>query len=78
MACSLPRGRCNGSILGAPGRTSDAVGDVALSCLTALSLPALFVAPIAALWSARAPVVLLRRLFALCLSAVAVRLLLRD
>lgn len=63
--------------LGAPGRTTDAVGDVALSCLVALSLPALFVAPISARWSARAPVVLLRRLFALCLAAVAVRLLLR-
>jgi uncharacterized protein len=43
----------------------------------ALSLPALFVAPIAARWSARAPVMLLRRLFALCLAAVAARLLLR-
>lgn len=63
--------------VGAPGRTMDAVGDVALSCLVALSLPALFVAPISARWSARAPVVLLRRLFALCLAAVAVRLLLR-
>ena len=63
--------------LGAPGRTADAVGDVALSCLAALSLPALFVAPISARWSARAPVVLLRRLFALCLVAVAIRLLLR-
>jgi len=63
--------------LGEPGRTMDAVGDVALSCLAALSLPALFVAPISARWSARAPVVLLRRLFALCLAAVAIRLLLR-
>ena len=62
--------------LGAPGRTTDAVGGDALSCLAALSLPALFVAPVAARWSARAPVVLLRRLFALCLAAVAVRLLL--
>jgi uncharacterized protein len=35
--------------------------------------PALFVAPI----SADAPVTLLRRLFALCLAAVAIRLLLR-
>jgi uncharacterized membrane protein YfcA len=61
--------------LGAPGRTTDAVGDVALSCLAALSLPALFVAPVAARWSARAPIVLLSRLFALCLAAVAVRLL---
>jgi len=61
--------------LGAPGRTTDAVGDVALSCLAALSLPALFVAPVAARWSAHAPIVLFRRLFALCLAAVAVRLL---
>lgn len=63
--------------LGTAGRTTDAVGDVALACLAALSLPALFVAPIAARWSTRVPVVLLRRLFALCLAAVAFRLLLR-
>jgi hypothetical protein len=42
------------------------VGDVTLSCLAALSLPALFVAPAAARWSAHAPVLLLRRLFGLC------------
>ncbi len=64
--------------LGSPGRPLDAVGDVAVTCVFALSLPALFVAPIAARWSARAPVVLLRRLFALCLAAVAARLLLRG
>lgn len=63
--------------LGTPGRTVDAVGDVALCCLAALSVPALFVAPFAARWSARAPVTMLRRLFAFCLVAVAVRLLLR-
>jgi uncharacterized membrane protein YfcA len=63
--------------LGTSGRTADAFGDVALACLAALSLPALFVAPVAARWSARAPVVLLRRLFAVCLAAVAARLLLR-
>jgi uncharacterized membrane protein YfcA len=63
--------------VGTAGRTTDAVGDVALSCLAALSMPALFVAPISARWSARAPVALLRRLFALCLAAVALRLLLR-
>jgi uncharacterized membrane protein YfcA len=60
-----------------PGRPADSVGEVALLCLAALSLPALFVAPIAARWSARAPVVLLRRLFAVCLAAIAVRMLLR-
>jgi uncharacterized membrane protein YfcA len=53
------------------------VGDAARSCLAALSLPALFVAPASARWSARAPVVLLRRLFAVCLVAVAIRLLQR-
>jgi uncharacterized protein len=63
--------------LNTPGRPADAVGDVALFCVATLSLPALFVAPIAAHWSSRAPVVLLRRLFALCLAAIAVRLLLR-
>ena len=60
-----------------PGRPADALGDVALFCAATLSLPALFVAPVAARWSARAPVSLLRRLFALCLAVIAVRLLLR-
>jgi uncharacterized protein len=64
--------------LGTPGRTIDALGDVALFCVAALSLPALFVAPVAARWSARAPVPVLRRLFALCLAAIALRLLLRN
>jgi uncharacterized membrane protein YfcA len=61
----------------APGRPADALGDVALFCVAALALPALFVAPAAARWSRRTPVALLRRLFALCLAAIAVRLLLR-
>jgi uncharacterized membrane protein YfcA len=64
--------------LGTPGRTVDALGDVALFCVAALSLPALFVAPVAARWSVRAPVSVLRRLFALCLVAIALRLLLRT
>jgi uncharacterized protein len=64
--------------LATPGRTVDALGDVALFCGAALSLPALFVAPVAARWSARAPVSVLRRLFALCLAAIARRLLLRN
>ena len=61
----------------APGRPTDALGDVALFCVATLSLPALFVAPVAARWSARLPVSLLRRLFALCLALIAVRMLLR-
>jgi uncharacterized membrane protein YfcA len=64
--------------LGTPGRTVDALGDVALFCVAALSLPALFVAPVAARWSVRAPGSVLRRLFALCLAVIAVRLLLRT
>jgi uncharacterized membrane protein YfcA len=64
--------------VGTPGRPVDALGDVALFCVAALSLPALFVAPVAARWSARAPVSVLRRLFALCLAAIALRLLLRN
>jgi uncharacterized membrane protein YfcA len=64
--------------LGTPGRTVDALGDVALFCVAALSLPALFVAPVAARWSTRAPVSVLRRLFALCLAAIALRLFLRN
>jgi uncharacterized membrane protein YfcA len=46
--------------LGAPDGTVDALGDVALFCVAALSLPALFVAPVAARWSVRAPVSVLR------------------
>ena len=61
-----------------PGRPADAVGDVAAFCVAALSLPALFVAPVAARWSSRVPVVLLRQAFALCLCAIAVRILLRP
>jgi len=64
--------------LGRPGRLPDALGDIALVCLAALSLPALLVAPIAARWSAHAPAALLRRLFALCLGVIALRLLLRS
>lgn len=60
-----------------PGRPADALGDVAMFCVATLSLPALFVAPVAARWSERLPVSLLRRLFALCLALIAVRLLLR-
>lgn len=62
----------------ATGRPADAVGDVALFCVAALSLPALFVAPIAARWSTRVPVMLLRQSFALCLCAIAVRMLMRP
>lgn len=62
---------------GVAGKPPDAVGDIALFCVAALSLPALFVAPVAARWSAHTPLVLLRRLFALCLAAIAVRLLIR-
>lgn len=62
---------------GAPDRPVDALGDVALFCVAALSLPALFVAPLATRWSARAPTALLRKLFAACLAVIAVRMLLR-
>jgi uncharacterized membrane protein YfcA len=62
----------------AAGRPVDAVGDVALFCVAALSIPALFVAPIAARWSTRVPVMLLRLSFALCLCAIAVRILMRP
>ena len=65
--------------LGTPDRTVDALGDVALFCVAALSLPALFVAPVAArLGPVHAPVSVLRRLFALCLLVIALRLLLRT
>lgn len=61
----------------ADDRPVDALGDVALFCVAALSIPALFVAPAAAGWSTRAPVTLLRRLFALCLAAIAARMVFR-
>jgi uncharacterized membrane protein YfcA len=48
---------------------------VALIEAAALSLPGLFIAPLAARWSRRAPLVLLRYLFALCLAAIAARML---
>lgn len=63
---------------GVDGRPADAIGNVSVACLLALSVPALFLAPVAAGWSARVPAVLLRRLFALCLVVVAARLLLRN
>jgi uncharacterized membrane protein YfcA len=64
--------------LGRAGRPADALGDVSLVCLVALSLPALLVAPVATRWSAHAPALLLRRLFAVCLAIIALRLLLRG
>lgn len=59
-------------------RPAEALDDVALFCVAALSLPARFVAPVTTLWSVRAPAALLRRLFALCLAAITIRLLLRT
>ena len=59
-------------------RPADAVGDVALFCVAALSLPALFVAPMAARWSTRVPIMLLRQAFALCLCAIAIRIVMRP
>jgi uncharacterized membrane protein YfcA len=60
---------------GSPGRPADAVGDVSILSVVALSLPALFVAPAAARWSSRAPIALMRHAFALCLAAIALRML---
>jgi uncharacterized membrane protein YfcA len=61
-----------------PGRPADAVGEISLVCAAALSLPALFVAPMAARWSTRVPIMLLRTGFALCLCGIAVRILMRT
>ena len=58
-------------------RQADSVRDVAVFCVAALSLPALFVTPVAARWSRRVPAVLLRRSFAPCRCAIAVRIVLR-
>jgi uncharacterized membrane protein YfcA len=59
----------------AVGRPADDIGDVSILAVVALSLPALFVAPWAARWSSRAPIALLRHAFAVCLAAIAFRML---
>jgi uncharacterized membrane protein YfcA len=58
-----------------PGRPADAVGEVSVFAVVALSLPALFVAPWAARWSSRAPIGLMRNAFAVCLAVIAIRML---
>lgn len=60
-----------------PDLPSDAFGYVSLIGVALLSLPAMVVAPPAARLAARVPVTLLRRLFALCLFAIAFRLIWR-
>jgi uncharacterized membrane protein YfcA len=60
-----------------PGLASDTFGYVSLIGMALLSVPAMVVAPSAARLAARLPVALLRRLFALCLFAIAARLLWR-
>jgi uncharacterized membrane protein YfcA len=62
---------------GAAAVPGPALGFVALWPLLLLTVPALAVAPWAARLSARLPVALLRRLFALVLLAIAARLVLR-
>ncbi|MGX9961960.1 TSUP family transporter [Roseomonas sp. F4] len=57
--------------------TPDAVGQVALGAAALLSVPAMLAAPIAARCAGKLPEVVLRRLFALSLSAIALRVLLR-
>jgi uncharacterized membrane protein YfcA len=57
-----------------PGLPSDAFGYVSLIGTALLSLPAIAAAPPAARLALRVPVPLLRRLFALCLFAIAARL----
>ena len=64
------------SDLAPAGWPNDALGDAALFCV-ALSLPALFVAPIAACWPARMVIVLLPQSFARCLRVVEGRFLKR-
>lgn len=57
-----------------PGLPSDSFGYVSLIGTALLSLPAIAIAPPAARLALRVPVPLLRRLFALCLFAIAARL----
>jgi len=63
---------------GQPGLPPDAVGHVSLRAAALLGLPAIIVAPLAARLSARLPVALLRRLFAVCLFLIAARILWRE
>ncbi len=58
-----------------PGLPPDTIGYVSLSAAALLAVPAILVAPLAARLSTRVPVPLLRRLFALCLFAIAARAL---
>src|SRR4026207_2169194 len=62
--------------IGARGRPVNAIGDVTPFCVAALSMAALFVAPIAARRWGRAPVSVLRRLPRFVPVAIAVRLIL--
>ncbi|WP_198368653.1 sulfite exporter TauE/SafE family protein [Roseomonas rosulenta] len=62
---------------GKPGLPPDSVGYVSLSAAILLALPAIVVAPFAARLSSRLPVPLLRRVFAACLFAIALRVLWR-
>jgi uncharacterized membrane protein YfcA len=62
---------------GRPGLPSDSIGYVSISAAIMLALPATVVAPFAARLSSRVPVPLLRRVFAACLFAIALRVLWR-
>lgn len=62
---------------GRPGLPPDSLGYVSLSAAILLALPATVVAPFAASLSSRVPVPLLRRVFAACLFAIALRVLWR-
>lgn len=63
--------------LGRPGLPADAIGYVSLGATALLAAPAMLVAPAAARLAGRLPLPLLRRLFALCLLAIAARVLWR-
>jgi hypothetical protein len=72
FATAQPEARADASLIfvgrviaGAPSPLTDAPGDVAMFCVATRSRTALFVAPLAARWSAVVPVSLLRRLLAL-------------
>lgn len=60
---------------GRPGLPPESLGYVSLSVATLLALPATVVAPFAARLSSRLPVLFLRRVFAACLFAIALRIL---
>jgi uncharacterized membrane protein YfcA len=59
---------------GRPGLPADALGYISLGALVFMAIPAMLVAPAAARLTGRLPVAALRRIFAVCLIGIALRM----